>query len=386
MNIRKLFIICSLSLTCGFLSATEFTISSYNCGGLSDHYDYLRAVSMQKVMQERYNAEPEQMALNEKIQKLSLKILFTQNDQERKAAQKEWDNNGYQKAIKLLTASPTDNKSPNKIWSEKVESTITSYKIRPVKISDKEVVQMLEDHVRDLTKNFESDRFELLEEARATMATRIFTHHMKYDIICLQEADYLDSSMFPKHYEVILADTAHSKNGIAFNKNRFELVDTIGNIMGRAFALQLLDKETENTVLVASGHITGCNPYRVETNPSTGENDSVKGDSEIQTILEMFDDHGSDLMLIGMDSNVTSLHPRLNILKDADYQIDCENYLEPTCTNPNQVLNTRIDWIALKANNLGKASITNIPVMNVGLNNLQTNISDHKPVAAKVKY
>lgn len=39
------------------LYATEFTVSSYNCGGLSLHYDYLRAVNMEKLMQERHIAE-----------------------------------------------------------------------------------------------------------------------------------------------------------------------------------------------------------------------------------------------------------------------------------------------------------------------------------------
>lgn len=76
------------------------------------------------------------------------------------------------------------------------------------------------------------------------------------------------------------------------------------------------------------------------------------------------------------------MHPRLNIINDAQYRLDHENYLEATCTNPYHVLNTRIDWIVIN----GEASITNIPVLNVSLNSIQTNMSDHKPIAAKVKY
>lgn len=377
------YIMIFLSFASTVLSASEFTVSSYNCGGLSEHYDYLRAASMQKLMQERYIAEPENMSLNEKIQKLALKILFSSDTQEKLLAQQEWDQKGYQKLFEYLTAAPTDTKSPNKTWNQKADKMITSYKIRPVSISDEEVNQMLQDHFSDLSGNEGSEVSPLLE-VRATMAKRIFAHHLKYDIICLQEADYLDNSMFPEDYEVLFAETSDSKNGIAWNKERFELIEAIGNVIGRAFALQLLDKESGKTVLVASGHISGCNPYCVEKDHTTGVLDSAKGDAELQAVVELFNSYDADLMLIGMDSNVTSLHPRLSILKDAGYQIDYENYLEPTCTNPYQVLNTRIDWIALKSTAV--VSITNIPVLGVGLNSIQTNISDHKPIAAKITY
>jgi hypothetical protein len=40
----------------------------------------------------------------------------------------------------------------------------------------------------------------------------------------------------------------------------------------------------------------------------------------------------------------------------------------------------------LKTKDKEEAAITNIPVLSVGLNNHQTNISDHKPVAAKIQY
>jgi endonuclease/exonuclease/phosphatase family metal-dependent hydrolase len=365
--------------------ATEFTICSYNCGGLSDHYDYLRAASMQKLMQERYTKEPENMSLNEKIQKVALKILFSKDSEEKLLARNEWEQKKYQSIFEYLTSTPTNNKSSNKIWNKKVNELITSYKIRPIVIHDEEINQMLNEHLQDLTKNIKATRPLLLQEARAIMAKRIFTHHLKYDIICLQEADYIDASMFAKHYKVLFSKTSHSKNGIAWNKERFKLIEKVGNILNRAFAVKLLDKKSGKKLLIASAHLTGCNPYYVEKTSEANTFDSKKGDDEIKTIIQLFDNHNADLMLIGMDSNVTSLHPRLNILKNNDYQIDYENYLEPTCTNPYQVLNTRIDWIVLKANNL-LTSITNIPVLSVGLNNIQTNISDHKPIAAKIKY
>lgn len=368
-----------------FVSATEFTISSYNCGGLSDHYDYLRAASMEKLMQERYIAEPENMSLNEKIQKTALKILFSSDPTDRMLAQKEWDQKGYKELVTYLTAAPSQPESLNKSWNEKAENMITSYKVRPVVIYDKKVSQTLEDHLNDLTQDKPLNRQEQLQQARNLMASRIFANHLNHDIICLQEADYIDSSIFPENYEVLFAETEHSKNGIAWNKDRFELMESLGDILGRAYAVQLRDKETSKTILVASGHLTGCNPYRNENNPKTGISDSARGDMELQSVIDLFKDKNADLMVIGMDSNVTSLHPRLHILKDADYKIDCEHYLDPTCTNPYQVLNTRIDWIALKSH-LNNASITNIPVLSVGLNSIQTNISDHKPIAAKIKY
>ena len=271
-------------------------------------------------------------------------------------------------------------------WEQKVEETISSYKIRPVSIHDQEVNQMLNDHLSDLTNDKKAEQNELIEEARAKMAKRIFAHQLNYDILCLQEADYLNRNMFPEHYEVLFSDSSHSINGVAWNTKRFELVESLGNILGRAYLVKLQDKENGKTILIASGHISGCNPYRVEKDPVSGTSDSSKGDRELQTIIELFEATEADFKVIAMDSNVTSLHPRLNLLKEANYQIDYENHLEPTCTNPHQVLNTRIDWIAVKEEKPQGLSILNIPVLGVGLNNMQTNISDHKPVAAKITY
>lgn len=383
MKFLALFIIC-LFLNTSILSGTEFTVGSYNCGGLTHHYDYLRAATMEILMQERHIAEPEYMSLNEKIQKVALKKLFSTDPVEKTAAEREWTQKKYKKYFNILTKAPTSPNSINTIWNEKAENMITTYKIRPVVIYDEKVNELIEQHLTDLNKVIGLTRSEQLQEARKIMAKRIFAHHFNFDILCLQEADYLDSSLFPDTYEVLFADSTHSKNGIAWNKQRFELVNLIGDILGRAFAVQLRDKETGKIVSIASGHITGCNPYRTEKDPATGVADSAKGDREIQTIIDIFNKKDSDLMIIGMDSNVTSLHPRLTILKDAGYQMDYENYLEPTCSNPYLALNTRIDWILVKSK--VNASITNIPVLSVGLNNIKTNISDHKPIASKITY
>lgn len=371
----------SLFLTHNALSsAEEFTIATYNCGGLSNHYDYLRGVSMQNLMQERYATEPADMALNEKIQQVALKILFSKNSEEKAAAEQEWKQKEYQKLFEHLTAIPSEENSPNTIWNQKSEQIITTYQVRPIVIHDQEVKLMLEAHLNDLTDKRKELFDQRLERARDIMAKRIFAHHLKHDILCLQEADYLDASLFPEGYEVLITQNqSKSKDGIAWNKERFELLQNFENVVPRSFIVKLLDKQNGKTILVASGHISGCNPYKIENN------DSLKGDNELKAIIQLLDENEADIKLIGMDSNVTSLHPRLQILKDMGFQIDYENFLECTCTNPHQVLNTRIDWITVK-NGASQASIFNIPVLSVGLNNMQTNISDHKPIAAKIVY
>ncbi|MBA3602866.1 MAG: hypothetical protein H0W50_04330 [Parachlamydiaceae bacterium] len=377
------FIACLFLFSCSLLYSgefAEFTVSSYNCGGLTDHYDYKRAAVMQKIMQLRHNSEPEEMALNETIQKLALKILFAPND-EKRAAQQEWRKKGYENIIRHLASSPKV-ESPNKIWAVRVTDSITAYKDRPVEIHDEEVKQLLADHIVNLSHGKLKGA---IGEIRTVMAKRIFVNELKHDIICLQEADYLNSSMFPSNYTLMLDDNAKkSINGIAFNTERFALENEIGGCH-RFYALQLRDLITDKIITVASGHLSGCNPYHAHFDPNTDVVDSSRGDKELQYGIDAIEDFRTDLMVIGMDSNVTSIHPRMEILKNANYILDYENYLEPTCANPHQVLNTRIDWIAIK-DFKGKAKIANTPVLNVNLNCVYTNMSDHKPVAAKISY
>lgn len=368
---------CVLSFGLSFVGASDFTVSSYNCGGLSDHYDYIRAAAMQKLVQTRYQSEPEAMARLEKIQAVALKVLFGKDQETRQQAQSEWDKSLT--FFDYITRPPVDQESPNTSWNKMSEAMLTTYHVRPIRITDSEVSEMLTHHLQDINRLDGSSGYEeLLDTGRYIMGKRIFQHHLKYDIVCLQEADYLDEGMFPENYEVLFSDTDHSVNGVAWNKEKFDLIEIPGDVKGRGFVVKLREKQSGKGVLVATGHLTGCNPFRMETK------DSVKGDNELKAILELLDSHEADIKLIGMDSNVTAMHPRMHILKDKGYILDSENYLEPTCTNPYQVLNTRIDWIALKSTQA--IEVCNIPVMGVGLNSIQTNISDHKPIAAKVEF
>ena len=190
MKLNNFIISAYCLLITPFISTAEFTISSYNCGGLSDHYDYLRGASMQMLMQERHIEEPENMALNERIQQLALKIRFS-NGIEQRNAKYEWDKKDYEHVFEKLTATPKESNSLNTIWNAKVDKIITNYRTRPVTIYDEKFQFMLNAHLADLTRDKEADFQELLQEARDLMAKRIFKYDLKYDIICIQEGDYL---------------------------------------------------------------------------------------------------------------------------------------------------------------------------------------------------
>lgn len=365
--IRLLFFLFIISSS---VFGADFTVASYNCGALADHYDYIRAVCMQGLIQERYNTEPEIMAQLEKIQNTALRMLFD-NDIE---AQRQWDDNHYTEMLEHIISHPCQPESINKIWRQKSEQIVSPYDVRPIEIYDAEVYEILSDHMRDLIGylRIDGNLNKWLDQVRRIMAVRIFRYQMKYDIICLQEADYLDNSVFPESYDVVFDQKSHSVNGIAWNKERFELIQVVGDITKQGFGILFRDRISDARVVVASGHLKGCNPF-------VGGADSIDGDQGLQTIIQTLESCDADIKIIGMDSNVTGTHPRLNFLKDADYLIDSKNYLEPTCTSPWHVLNTRIDWIAVK-----NARIFNVPVQSVGLNELRTNISDHKPIASKI--
>lgn len=379
------------SVVCVSLFSSEFTVASYNCGGLSDHYDYIRAVSTQNLIQERYNSEPETMAKLEKIQIAALKILFSKDALEKDQVEQEWNDGNYSQIFKEITSHPDKVGSINKIWREKSEQIVSPYNIRPVVIFDEEVNELLFSHLKDLTRGqgveFEPENHlnDWLDVTRRVMAERIFHHQLKYDIISLQEADYLDSSMFPNNYEVRFSNSQHSINGMAWNHDKFELIEVIGDILEKGFAVKFRHLATGKTVIVASGHLSGCNPFVPSTVDTLGTLDSDKGDRELQEIIKILENSTSDIKLIAMDSNVTAAHPRLSLLKRADYKLDYLNYLDATCTSPWQVLDTRIDWISVKSTD-NTASISNIPVLGIGLNSPQTNVSDHKPIAAKISF
>lgn len=382
MYIKSLLIFL-ISLCCSIHSA-EFSISSYNGGGLSEHYDYIRAGSMQKLMQERYSAESEAMERIEKVQGIALKILFAKDPGEQKLAADTWENEGFKAFYEYITTDPADPQSPNAFWQQKSQEMVTPYNVRPIELYDLEVKQSLEKTAKDLADRVgifvDSSNFNaLLSEGRNILTRNTLQNHLKHDIICLQEASYLDSSMFAENYKVLFADSL-AVGGIAWNDNRFQLLENIGDLAEKGFAIKLLDRETGEVILATTCHLTGCNPF------FSVDSDSLKGDSELKAILKILDAISADIKLIGMDANVSSTHPRLKLLKKYGYQLDTTSPLEMTCTNPYLILNTRLDWIAVKSNPHTSVKITNIPIPAVELNNIQNNASDHKPIAALIDY
>jgi hypothetical protein len=360
----------ALLLTLNVLAAAEFTVASYNCGGVTENYDYIYSAAISTIMQDRYIAEPELMSKNETAQKLALRLTFAPDSYDKSIAEQQWSLNGYDTLLKELEKT-------NPLWHQKMAEAVTDHKIRPVIVYDPLLKERLIQHTQELTGGNVN-----IGQARKIMGIRTFNHYLPFDIICFQEAKYINSSVLPKKY-TYLVGTSKSKNGIAYNNERFELVEIIGDIAERAFAIKLKDKTTSKKILIASAHITGCHPYKIVIDEK-GNLDSQKGDSELKAVIDRFESEKADFKLIAMDSNVTALHPRLNLVKQAGYQLDYENYLEPTCTNPIMVLPTRIDWIVLK--NQTPAKVVNIPVSNVTLNSMENNMSDHRPIAAKVIY
>lgn len=367
------------------LFSEEINIASYNCGCLPSHYDYLRSACMQQLIQQRYETEPEQMALNERIQQVALQRLFGHDQQARASAEREWQEEGYELQLHRLLQAKGDERTPDRSWQQKIDAMITPYTVRPPLIFDPRIHEQLQLHLDRLAPDQKEGGYGQICQVRRLLAKKSFHHLLRHDLICLQESDLLDKSLFPSHYAVEFAETAASKNGVAWNKERFQLIESIGNILDKAYAVKLVDIHSGKQLLVASAHLKGCNPFQVELEPATGRSDSWQGDRELTKLLALFEAEEVDLVLIGMDSNVTATHPRLELLRQAGYQIDAKNYLEMSCTNPISVLNTRIDWIAVKNKSSEQVEIVNLPVFNVGLNAIENNMSDHKPVAAKVR-
>lgn len=329
------------------LSSAEFSIASYNCGGLPDHYDYIRTFGTQNLSQKRAQKEPEQVT---RFQHLASQALA---DPESLSS----DDRDFLNSFLSDTS-----------WYEESTRLMTTYRERPVVIHDSKISTLFLDTIADLTRGEPCQ--DPIDSARRNLAKRIFSHHVTQEIICLQEANYLDASLFPSKYAVHIS----SAIGMAWDTTRFELIEIVPTTNKRALIVKLQDIASAKTVLVASAHLSGCDPFY-------GGEDSAQGDTQLKTVLEALSSAEADEKLIAMDSNVTAMHPRLAVLKEAGYRLDTKNFLEPTCTHPTTLVDTRIDWIAIQSK---VSEIVNIPIQGVGLNSPQTNISDHKPIAAKI--
>lgn len=386
---KNIIFIFTLTLL-NFSYAASITVASYNCGGIRDHYDYLRAVSLQQLIQERYNKEPLILAEYARAQETKLIELFAPIGLSHQQHILNYKVYGHVIELNHIVQHPYKENSINKKWREKSEKIITTHLIRPIVIYDHTTQDLLNRHIRDTLKANEVDETHLslnekLDIVRSIMAEDIFANHMTYDVIALQEADYLYQELFPENYSIEFSDQTNNLNAIAWDTTKLKLVEKVDQISNRHFSLVLEHIETGKTLLVTSAHLTGCNPFEIEYNDK-GIADSLKGDDQLAQAVTQMGSIEADIKVIAMDSNVTAMHPRMRLLKNLGYMIDYTNYLYPTCTSPWQILDTRIDWIAVDNLMPLKTKIVNIPIHNVGLNSITTNISDHKPVASRIDF
>lgn len=352
----------------------EFTFGSYNLGCLRDHYDYMIAARMSVLMRDRYREEPLEMALIERIQEVAARRFLGSDSVTRDLAEHEWDTLGYQAMIEKITMPPGNEGSIHQEWYDRSNAMMSDFKTFPVVVNEQQIVDAVMEQVGSM-----DPQAILLERQR--LYQKIVREALNTDILCFQEADYMPASQLPSRYESVQSDRNKSIQRIAWNANRFELIQNFGDIASdKGFAVLLRDKTSQKTVAVASAHLQGCNPFQ-RVYDQEGTPDSIKGDKQLSAVINTLDRTGADVQLVGIDSNVTALHPRLQMLRTAGFEFDADHFIEPTCPSPYFICNTRLDWIAAKG-----AFVMNMPVMNVDLNSLCTNPSDHKPIAARVHY
>jgi exonuclease III len=429
-------------------SKHSFTVGSYNIGGRmglnGSHYDRAAAACLGKVMSLRRGCGSEKersvasrdLETIKEIQELGLKWLFAPQEVSNQANQ-TWMQKRYSTDLRwyFKNGRATRNQDAAFLYNR----LIGPYRgeRNAFSVNDTEVREILNHNEGNPEVSFPRPRLELSEDAFCKKQLRnIFSTSLRKDIICIQEANWIDHELFVlSEYDSIFTHipsegtgaTSPPKAGIAWNNNRFKFIKVIENVAKRAIAVQLQDKRTGKTLSVASAHISGCHPFYPnqlagkvakvkdqsfataqlgELTESKEEAqlkgdlvaesesldtveivyDSTKGDNELRDLLEKLHGVNSDMTVIGADLNTTALHPRMSLLKDFGYELDYTNHLYPTSTNPNYCLDTRIDWIAVKKGSIPSVLIENTPMEGVLLNDVTTNVSDHRPIASRVTY
>ncbi len=430
-----------------------FTVSSYNIGGLisrgGTHYDRAMAASMAEVMRVRrlVDVEVGDMSAIEGLQGLFLKTLFSSNQQEVADAVGQRDRE-YNSDLQWYFKNGRQVR--NQKASNHLRSILGSYR------GQGHAFTVFSEKVRRALAMPLSSQRESEDAACKNKIKEIFRDSLHQDIICIQEANWINHEMFASSkYDSIFTTSASSESratqpsrkGIAWNRDRFAFVKPIESIEKRAIAVQLRDKINNKIVSVVSALVSGCDPFsprevvrkvlrevenlslsdQIGADPaaatsSSGKNrvgdssgvphgaeveegmfepkasgapanmveerkyDSTRGDEELRDIFLKLEEEESDLVVIGTDLNVTSLHPRMRMFRNFGYQLDYINEIYPTCTAQSYCLDARLDWIFVKPRNDLRVSIRNLPIDTVGLNDLRTNVSDHKPVASEVSY
>lgn len=368
----------------------KFTMKviSYNCDCLSNNYAYLRSIVLGELIKKRkeinnVNENTNDMIINEEIQKLALKAKFDKDQQSLSSYEQYLKNN--EKLIEQLSSEDGSIE-----WINELNKSMTLFKDRKVNVDilDNSIKQKFKNETKINEKNKANIVSNDVMKFRKINFKELFCKKLcPYDIMCLQEADYIEPSMFPKNYNGVFSKASVDKKAIVWDKNRYLCIEVTDELIINKknekenvyFAVQLIDKYFHIRLLVISGHFAGCNPYQpIYTD---GKMDSNRGDINCQQTIKFANDKSSkysiDITIIGMDTNVTAMHPRMDIIANEDYKIDTTNW-EATSTNPVQIVDTRIDHIAMKSK-YSTMKIKNIPINSVLLNDA-FNPSDHKPI------
>lgn len=377
------------------LNDNTLTVASFNMGGIpipttyhpdsptATSYDYIESLTSNELMRERYAAEPKQLELILKIQEVALQRCFGEGDTQRRA-ERTWEAEDYQSKLEELM-DPVNNKP----WYEKngqklplfwdVQKAVHSDTPIDITITDDNVRRQLSEFLdiadSQITPGSEFD--EIILNKRKEIAKRIFSDELSdADIITLLEYNDFaaESPLSLDEYDVQFKSERFVTTGIAWKKERFEFVREIGrDELVRSYSVLLRDRLTNKTIAVGALHPVGCNPFLSNAGSKTG-------DETLKTALKVMETAQADLMIVGTDANVTPTHPRLGLFAEAGYKVD-PSFFYPTATNPVDFVDTKIDYIAVKG-----GEIQNLPVLSVGLNSMRTNISDHKPLKAKIRY
>ncbi|NGX36099.1 MAG: hypothetical protein K1000chlam1_00936 [Candidatus Anoxychlamydiales bacterium] len=206
----------------------------------------------------------------------------------------------------------------------------------------------------------------------------------KPDIVCFQEIGDVErdntenriKAWMGKEYELI-SDGIDA--AIAFNKNRFKLLNSERASGGRNYAIaNLEDQTTKKTYLVASSHISG---FPLD-DPTRGLADT--GDQELRGLLDKLKTYPkNDGMILGVDLNETpSIHnKRIEMIEKEGFNRDSSDDAFATNYNPFINTNIKIDYIFTKGfENTALTSASHPP-----LENPDENPSDHSIVVNKLQ-
>lgn len=202
------------------------------------------------------------------------------------------------------------------------------------------------------------------------------------DFFCLQEVTRSSDirNWLGAKYEV---HSALKDCVIAWDSTKYSLIE--GTSVheageGRYLALELLEKATQKTILIASAHLWGFDL----ANPQDGETE--RGDQQLAELAAHLD-KSAYLTIVGMDANTTpAIYPkRLSILEVNSYIRDQSQDAEPTAYNKSLPENAaHLDYLYARPGRKFQAKVKTASYEALPIEKPSVNPSDHSPVIARV--